>query len=437
MSCQKKEVNYVDEGIQTQSDASQVDMSTSKLKDKLGVEEEWIEYIDKDKAIVISAEVNIPDVSSVKVIEASHNIYTEEEKKLLMKCLTNESIYKYPVSYEEMTKEQLKEHILYHEYHVEFLKYNQELANIYQAELDYLYELYSVAPDEYSVATDFSEGNFIIKYDNKDYVVRFLESDGSEEYTSRGDVSIYIENYADVYAENPNSNGVIYTNIVPQIEDVYYLADNRCDISQDKAKELALDFIENIKLGKFEIIDTYPLSLKGTNENYEHETWYDGYTFVMYRNIDGICIDGVDWSEVSTHPGNDIDYTSGIMNYPQYGYDKIFVCVNDDGIVQFDYSSPLRLGHVISDDVKILSYEKIQNAIRTEIINQSCYEYNSFKDLELVYFPIQDESDLGKYTIVPIWILKSYDTNKIKSYVAVNAIDGSIIYINDQMYDEY
>ena len=36
-ACQNKEVDYVDEGIHTQTETSKIDMSTGKIKDKLSV----------------------------------------------------------------------------------------------------------------------------------------------------------------------------------------------------------------------------------------------------------------------------------------------------------------------------------------------------------------------------------------------------------------
>ncbi len=437
--CTKKKIEYIDNSTSEQLEEYDIDMSNMNLKDKLCVEEEWIEYIDKDNAINISAEVTVPDVASLKVIEVSDMLFSEEEKKTLLKGLAVDEIYEYSYAYEEMTKEQLEKQIKDYENQLEILESHfendvgSEAYYTILEDINYLNELYVNAPDKHKIATDFSRETYLINYDSKEYIVQFPTINVTDYYTSNGDLSIHIEDYIDVY--NENRTGDVYSKLILEPQEIDYLGDNICNITQEEAEENAIDFVDKLQLGKFKVVDKYPLSIKCYDENDLSEIVYDGYTFVMYREIDGVCVEGDDWGSVITHPGAEIDYTSGNLSYPGYGYDKIIICVNDDGVVRFDYSTPLRIESVLSDDVKLLSYEKIQSIIRTEIISQECYKYNTFKKLELVYYPVKDKNNKGKYTIVPIWLLKSYDYNDIKSYVAVNAIDGSVVYINEEFYE--
>lgn len=429
-ACQNKEVDYVDEGIHTQTESSKVDMTTGKIKDKLGVPDSWTEKVDSDKGITIGANIIVPDVSSMKVVEASEFHPSNEDKKQFIASITSEAVYDYPVAYDEMTKEQLEEYIAYNE---DCLKQSSDIMQDNEKEdikntLQELYTYYELAPEEYSLTTDYSSYSYYTKYDNRNVIIQFMGGDENTDIIMRSD------DY------NVNIESEVYDIVGFQIMNKEIYAENKCKLNEDDAKELAYGFVDKLGYGDFEIVDTYPLACTAYKNN-EHELIYNGYTFVMNRNIYGVTVDARDWTLPHSHPQSEYmssmsEEYNGWVQWPGYGFEIMYVCVNDDGVVYFSYRAPYKLGEVISSDVNLLSFDRIQNTIREEIIKQEgIYDYKLFNNMELKYVPIKDEVNPGKYSIIPVWILSAGDVYSTSAYVVVNAIDGTIVYMYEQYYE--
>ncbi len=435
--CDRKRVDYVDNSSDTHSGENDIDISTAKLKDKLGVPDSWNEKLSEEYGISIGTSIIVPDVSSMKVIEAKEWYFTDEEKKEIIATITTEPVYDYPVVVEEYTKAQIQEEINYLE---DCLKQSSDIIQENEREdignsLQVLYAYYETAPDGFSLTTDYSRTAYYTRYNNMDVTIQFL---GGDEYSEI--IMEPVSNYNRTY------DGIEYDTCKFQILDKNTEAENLCKINELEAKEKAIDFVDNFEFGDFEIVDTYPLSclasskINATN-NIESEKYYDGYTFVFYRHIGGVAVDSREWDLVngSTHPSNpDADsmiYQNGVVRYQGYGYEKIYVGVNDEGIVCFNYKAPLSLGEITASDVKLLSFDKIQSAIREEIFSQGCYSYKLFNNMELKYLPIKDMDNPGNYSIIPVWILTVEAKYTTRSYVVVNAIDGTIVYMEEQYYD--
>ncbi len=108
VGCVKQKVDYVDEDTEITDTSSIQEMSTGTIKEKLGVDDNWSETVDNDKGIVIEAEIDVPDVNTVKVQGANEKVFSKEEKKRLVEMFSEETVYIYPTQYEHMTKEQLE-----------------------------------------------------------------------------------------------------------------------------------------------------------------------------------------------------------------------------------------------------------------------------------------------------------------------------------------
>ena len=75
----------------------------------------------------------------------------------------------------------------------------------------------------------------------------------------------------------------------------------------------------------------------------------------------------------------------------------------------------------------------------TEHIDQypSLESVNYYTNMELIYFRIRDEEKKGYYSYVPVWRLsvqfEDEDGNQqMERAVLVNAIDGGVIYLQDE-----
>lgn len=432
VACNKKEVDYVESDIKQQSDNVNQDISTDKIKNKLGVSDSWSEKIDDEYGISIGADVKVPDVSYLKVIKASKFIFTNEEKKLFIHAITDEPVYDYPVFYKDMTKLQLKEYISYNE---DCLKMSEDILQDVEREdieeqLSELYSYYETAPDEFSLSLDYSSTAYYTRYNDIEFTIYFMGGDETSSVVMRP------IHYKKIYDEES------YEIVDFQMQDKNYEADNLCDISENEAKKTAYEFVDKLNYGEFVIVDNYPLSCVVNIENnndHNSKKYYDGYTFVMYREIDGVAVDGRDWDSVVLHPSTDViqeqGSNGGYVRYPGYGFEKMYVCVNDDGVIYFNYEAPFRLGKVSSSDVILLSYEKIQEIIREEILKQGIYSYKCFNSMELKYLPIKDINNPSNYSVIPVWMLTVETKYVTTSYIVVNAIDGTVINMEELYYE--
>ncbi len=459
--CGKKEVEYVQEnsdvvvesqGAQSsqnngtaQNDGTSQDntptMSTDSLREKLNAEESWAEDFDKETNVVIQTAVQVPDVNSVKVIEASRKTFTSDDKKELVSKLADGKVYIYPTEYEDMTKEQLEKQIQSCQERISY--YESELANMnsgestmYSDACDELEELqgyYEYAPEEYTVATNYDNESFLFDYNGKKYRLDVYDS------------AINL-----IYVDTPYTNN----KVVDESDEgtSFYLSEqqdtdmeNICKLTEEEAKNEAIGFVDSLGIGRFQVVSSSPAWCKwGSGDNWQ--SWCEGYVFKLYRNIDGVVVDGRNWSRMqdSEHPtgdGNSLNTNyqdNDKITFVDRCYENITVYVNDAGVTSFYYGSPMELGDVTATEVPLLTYEKIQNIIREEIMLQECYKATVFNNMCLRYFPLRDENAEGEFSIVPVWILSrmesGYDGATL-SYVVVNAIDGSIVYIMEQYYD--
>jgi len=428
--CDNKKVDYVDGNAN--QDELEIDMqiSAGKLKDRLGIPDSWSEEVIKDKGIRINVDINVPDVDSMKVIEATEFHLNSQDKKAFIESITDKPVYDYPTSVYEMTKDQIKVEIDSIE---ETLKDSEDVLQDTEREdiESTLYEFYSIydnAPDEFSLTTEYDRDTYLINYENMDRVVYFMGGDNS--------TNICITPYNYIISIEEVEYQLINFNVKNKNMEV----DNSITISEDYAKNTAYKFVEQLEYGDFEVVDIYPMNFIGKH-NEQFESLYAGYTIVMHRDINGVTLDSRDWTVATLNPESDnwkalLQQGEGLVIQPGYGYEIMYICVNENGVIYFEYNSPYVLGNVLSSDVNLLSFDKIKEIIRDELIEQEdIYAYKQFNNMELKYIPVKDENNHGNYSIVPVWILTAGDMNLTYSYVVVNAIDGTIVYMNEQYYD--
>ena len=412
-----------------------VDISMTKIKDDVGAEAYWSERVSTDNNISIEADVVIPDATAMKIVQAQERYFSPEEKEEIIRLFTDETVHVYSmVISEDMTVSQLEEEIKWFEEYMESTSEyasSEELADME----DYLQELYGYlenASDDYKVAEDFEGQYYISKYGDYDYIFSFV---GDSEFPSTSAFTMEIQDYKTRY------DGKEYEKIAFDILNRYSYTDNMCEMTEEEACEQAMAIAGSIGEGDFEIIEVFPLTCRGWTEDVIitdgwEEEWNEGYIVTLYREIDGIAVDGRMWESVRQRMLNSSgvgDYTGDELEEHEhslnYGYEKFVIAINDDGIVRLEYSSPYIIGEPLSDETELLSYNTIQDIILEELLaNQELYKNAVFNKLELKYYPVRyEDNNESNYAIMPVWILTQEDIFDTKRYVIVNAIDGEII----------
>ncbi len=388
-----------------------VDLHSGPIKDRLEVLEEWSEEIDREKGVLIYASVEIPDVSTMKIIHGDKKYFEDDEKQEFIRKITDNTIYKYPESYEEMNVSWLQDKIKEIENDLASPD-SEEEAEAFRQELDELYGYLENAQEEYEEVESFSGDEFVCEFEGYEYRFGFTH----EYYDGSQSVVMEILDYKTVV------DGDEY-KVIFFPTDREALGENQCTITQDEAQKKAEAFVEQLGYGKFSVVDAYPLK---ANVKYDRDEYGDitaGYSFVFYREIDGALIDGRAW-DVSPK------FDSTLYNYSDV-QEKIFVGVNDAGIVSFFYCGPYDIGEVVVEDTELLSFEKIQEKFADEISkNLDKYSNTLFNHMELKYLYIECEESDADSIIMPVWILSDSDMFGVKAQIVINAVDGEIVEAN-------
>lgn len=206
------------------------------------------------------------------------------------------------------------------------------------------------------------------------------------------------------------------------------VTENVCALGQEDAISQAVAFANELTGQSFDVINTYPLV-------WGDDTKANGYEIYLRRTIDGVPLDGnyYYWMNFMMHRYYDV--------YPNaYGsLEKMHVYINDDGILGFQYIGMREEGELVAEDVKLLDFEKVKESLRIALIENVDGMFSDLYlgTLELLYFPLWDTEEPERFTIIPVWrLLADEDADKAESVVMINAMDGSLIDIESNIFLE-
>lgn len=209
-------------------------------------------------------------------------------------------------------------------------------------------------------------------------------------------------------------------------------------ISDEKVKLLE---IPNMELTAWDY-GLYLGEIPGEKEN----TIFDvGYIFHYSRKIDGIAV------TYTSDPGGEAEDLSGDM--PTWGYEELTFYIGSDGISLVDFNNYYDVKETKTQEVKLKSFDEIiktyekmmliQNAQWTEDEREQRYDIDRIVfGYTRIYEPSTDSKNgilvpawdfFGSYTAKSTEEEKAQGTedytnsSKSKSYLTINAIDGSVI----------
>ncbi len=440
--CGKDKVEYVTE-TNTPTDSVGSDISLSSVAEKMGVDEElWEEAVDDATVKRIYATVNVPEVSGMKVINMEKLDYANspELKESFITTVTDTPVYCYGEGY--YTKEELADNVKYYE---NIINIRTEAGEVVEQEFYDLYneavELYENAPDEYTEITDFSGDEYLFTSDTNgmNYIISFYSNDLIDNYG----ISMELQNMEDLV--EANGQRVRFDSIY--YHDYVSPEDNQCTISEEDALGLAEEFIANLGVGEFDLYSTSYSEyffLRGNVDDYdytEEERLYDGYCFEFIRTVDGVfCVNhifaGSELIEEQAREAYGAE-TDDTFFGPNNMSEKISINVSSQGIVSFNYSNPMTQKEVLYDNVNLLSYDSVKNVFVEEIYEKEYYDMTTFRYLDLTYF-VNVDKETDACIMIPVWMLSTKsqvdsDYDSEYSFVLINAMDGSVINVGEQM----
>lgn len=405
----------------------------------------------KQFKLSINADIKVPDVDSMSVVEVEETVADAEFKEQLLKAFCNaETIYYHDPAHQ--TKEELEASILATEEGIEdmngYLEYmagyeklpgyaeeiqdiQNQIAELEEALQEYQ-DIYEAVGDEYTPAEEFDSCNTFIGYrDGVAYGISFPD-DGDDSWISISPWSV--EEVFDIPESLKDYEHVTW---MPGAAEE---GDNQCSLSMEDARKLADELAELCGGSNLVLCEAAGLEWYGWNEG--DETIYNddgvsyGYCFTYGGGVDGLAFQSfgtyADYVDLETVSPAD----EGFYDLK----DSMEIMVVDDGVVSITMQYPITVNQ-ITEQVELLPLSSIEDILKNEIMeNSDRYHYKawnqgvtkSFNLLELIYFRVKNNDAPGTYSYVPAWRL-SQEASGYNHPILVNAIDGSVIYLEEEL----
>lgn len=217
-------------------------------------------------------------------------------------------------------------------------------------------------------------------------------------------------------------------------------------VAYDTAASMAEDYIEQLGFSDYAITGCYETlynsAKQGVIDPYSSEHEYDesalsvgptdmgdtmnikknGYRFVFTPAIDSLHL-----SDCGDYSRTTLVYDEYNFSTTAWGQPSIIVEVNETGLSGIFIDNIYELEETLADDSKLLSFEQADEYAR-EAYEENFEYYAKLSDIALEYIIIEYEKEK---VMVPAWVYYngglSGDRNAI---LAVNALDGSVVYFN-------
>ncbi|MDE7063686.1 MAG: hypothetical protein K2O73_10675 [Lachnospiraceae bacterium] len=444
--CSDKKVDY---GMDTQQANKEAAGSLAQFADAGEWNDEWALEIEDGKVLnlVINAKITVPDTNTMSVVEVEElTVDADVKKRLLESFFGGTDIYYHDV--EHQTKEELEEQIALLEADVENLE--ESVANVEELvgassgtdigletmreelaeKKDLLQECRTVretASNDYTVAAEYDScTEFTAFLNDAQYDIRFPETGEIQVIQIRpgdlfGGASTYVPG---ALTELQGLDQVTcYTDTAEE-------GANSCSLSQEEAKKLADQFVQSNGISEYVLQETGDLIWWGWNweESEGNDRRYvHGYSFVYGVGIDGSALLEPDYDQ----------WMYGDSELPLFA-STISLYVTEDGIIAMDWDHPLTVQN-ITPQVELLPLEDIQNIMENEAKEHTDqYNFNDYRysnAMDLIYFRVRDKETEGSYSYIPAWRL-SQKGEYCYHPIFINAIDGSVIYLQEEVIDE-
>ena len=175
----------------------------------------------------------------------------------------------------------------------------------------------------------------------------------------------------------------------------------------------------------------------GLNVNEKRDAQNNAYTISLCRIVDNAPCG---YSQSSTDVGE-----SPATFIGSWYYETFDITVNDSGIIDLGWSSPLEIGDTVVARAALLPFDKIAQRFEQQIKNSYAFQDDSDSievkvyrvSLELMRIAEQDSVEKG--LLVPVWNFYAIESKEVETWteaigynfpwavMSINAVDGSII----------
>lgn len=453
--CSREEVDY---RVGTEKESQDVSNKLTQFADEGQWVDEWdISTEDGDFfSLGVDAEIIVPDADTMSVLEVEEiPIDADFKQRLVQTFFGGSQVYYHDPEYllkEELQQmiEELEPQVAEYEELVEHFRNRaeeegdpevyqssiescQELLDGYRSKLNYYNELLASAPDHYVEAEDYDSCNEFLSYLNEvPYIVTIKNRNSTDDYID-GTVEVTVEP-ADMDELAPEEirerkDYMSFTSMEMEPEN------NQCKYTMEEARAMAERFIEQIGLSHQICTISEQMIWKGLADS-EHEEIIvtNGYVFNFYTGVEE-KVPLIGFGNSYKYPMADMQDTADESDDRYTMDDQVIVQVFDEGVMRVVISDPISVTEVTSG-VKLLPLSSVQSVMEQELKEHSeryiLDERSVNNVMELNYLRVTNENKEHTYSYLPVWMLCHRDSTGVNYHpVFINAIDGSVIYLED------
>lgn len=417
--CSGKKVDY---GNESESKETKNMSALADIKADSGWNENFtIQTGNGEKTVYVYANIVVPDFDNMSVVEVENVKIDADYKKRFLDLYFggNEYYYHDPDHY---TVDELNEVIEY---------WQKEQDDTYREWLEQRLAEYrdklETAKTTYTVAKDLENCEVFAGYKGDVFCEVEFEAHKVHAYALHQSGT----DYGPPSLRNEDYDTITQTFQDDDLKDKADETSNEDSKSAASAKKEAGDFLS--KLGMQDLVERGEcecswIGFNNSEEGNDYQTAVWGYIYSYATGIDGITFkDGFDmdtyWSGYEA-----IDSDIDDVTLP----DSTLLTVTDDGIIDVQLEYPVNVTQIYKD-VELISLKNIEQIIKAEITeNPDKYDTAAtFNKLQLSYLKIRSDSEQGKYSYVPAWVLSRMVDSNEQNAIFVNAIDGTIIRIDE------
>ena len=434
-------------------EASETEKSNLSLRDRYGIPERFeisLEGVTGNMSVTAETEIDVPEGNVLPMYRVMLTNFSQETVSKLFDALCGD--YEMMETPQEMTKKEIAEEIISLKKMINDPEYQEQpdVIEEYRERMKNLEQEYAKAPDTSEmVPCDGAIKTFVID----DYITlkSAFESEGVRAYSrecsfvvdngrtdepiTAGNLSFMMEekalnfNYAESIADE---------KVIPEV------AEGKLSITPDDARKLGQDFLDRLglemKVG--EIFLMHDENVVGSDAALQKAEHY-AYKLNCERVVNGAACAYTAGATNYESQMTEVDEYNAYM--PTWRYERMDMLIDDDGIIHFDWDSPLTVGEEISENVELLPYEKIKSIFEKMMLikyEAEFYEWNQAVNavhleykidrVELCLQRIAEPDSIYTGLLVPAWNFyggheyMQLDDNPVP-LLSINAIDGSII----------
>ncbi len=198
-------------------------------------------------------------------------------------------------------------------------------------------------------------------------------------------------------------------------------------LSEEAARGQADELMQKLNLTDYKCCESGIYSQLVGEEN---DYYRDVYKFLYMRNMDGVFVDNSAGLKFVDEWKGD-EYTK-----KAWGNEAVVVAVNDNGIVDFRYLTPLSVDETVVEKTGIKSFQDIKDTFEQMVVIENAVEEGNVlievTDVKLVYTRISEKDSFDTGLVVPVWdfegrITSEYGREEAGNILSINAIDGTVI----------